>query len=401
MFNFIFRTKPTQSPTFTPSPSPSQDSLPEEVLINILSRLTYDDLRTIRHTSKQFQRLSMDQRVLEGCIHRSWPHLSSLERRLFAQNPIAKFQQVKNFENFQPVHQRSVHTGLANSTQHAIVGNELIGIFTGELAKLDLYDDAPLTTLKVEAFRVVSDPEWYYLAIGTHINKIDKNGQGPLIQLHVTSAKITALALEGNSLYLGESGRVVQISTENGHESAVFPDTGTVNQIALNKSRLFSGGDESGSLHIWNLKTKEHTFHQVQNSAIWTFHVYGDAVLTGHRNGKVVFSTLSSGQALQTFSGHRGEIRYLCWLGGDRLVTGAVDNTLKVWCFATTACLKTVQLQQREGLRQIIPTFSSSLDTMCVTTTDACTRLYHFDPRLQEQEFTWLDRLFWPLPSSE
>ncbi len=410
MFNFIFRTKPTQSPTFTPSPSPSQDSLPEEVLINILSRLTYDDLRTIRHTSKQFQRLSMDQRVLEGCIHRSWPHLSSLDRRLFAQNPIVKFQQVKNFENFQPVHQSSLLTGGATCYQHAIVGNELIGIFNLELRKGDLYDDTRLARLPVASYGVCfdSDKDWYYLATADHINKVHKTERHPTIRLYTTNALISTLALRGNSLYVAESdplgrngGSVVQINTENGHKSADFSAGGVVTHIALDESRLFIGGDMTGSLHIWNLKTKEHTSHKIQNSAIWTFRVYGDSVLTGYANGTVIFSSLSSDHALKTFSGHREAVRYLCWLGGDRLVTAAIDNTLKVWCFEKTTCLKTVQLQRNDLTRQVVPTFSSSLNTMCITTTDACTRLYHFDPRLQEQEFTWLDRIFWPLPSSE
>ncbi len=386
MFNFTLRAKPTPSPTFAPSPSPSRASLPEEVLINILSRLTYDDLRTIRHTSKQFQRLSMDQRVLEGCIHRSWPHLSSLERRLFAQNPIAKFQQVKNFENFQPVHQRSVHTGLANSTQHVIVGNELIGIFNGELRKGNLYADEPLTCLSIAGHCFVSDPDWYYLVTGTNINKIDKNGQSPTIRLYVTPRLITALALRGNSLYVGEkeaghrnlSGRVVQISTENGSETAVFPDTGSVAQIALDETRLFIGGDETGSLHIWDLTTNARTLLKTRNSAISTFHIYGNFVLTGHTNGNVILSTLISYRPYKLFSGHTEPILHLCWLGGDRLVTGDAENTIKVWCFSSTTCLKTAQLAPYGPLAQLQSTFSSSLDTMCVTMTNGNTHLYHF-----------------------
>lgn len=72
---------------------------------------------------------------------------------------------------------------------------------------------------------------------------------------------------------------------------------------------------------------------------------WSQRVITGGADAMINLYAIGSGTCLQTFVGHRKEItRCLFMGGGESIVSGACDQTIRVWDCETGKCLRNISL---------------------------------------------------------
>ena len=70
---------------------------------------------------------------------------------------------------------------------------------------------------------------------------------------------------------------------------------------------------------------------------------FTDRICCGHQNGTITIWDISTGQCLQTLTGHSNMINSVIQLHDGRLCSCSTDKTVKLWDLHTNACVKTLK----------------------------------------------------------
>jgi WD40 repeat-containing protein SMU1 len=140
-------------------------------------------------------------------------------------------------------------------------------------------------------------------------------------------------------------------------------------------SEMLASGCSGGSIKIWRIKTGVLLiqYPQAHHGPVQSlsFGMNGTQVYSGSTDGTARVHGLRSGNTLRDYVGHQGEVNCICLVrrndsashssshqessgsNGERLVTGGVDGSVKVWDTKTATCLKTfTTLQLRPNAMQ-------------------------------------------------
>lgn len=114
-------------------------------------------------------------------------------------------------------------------------------------------------------------------------------------------------------------------------------------QLDESRNRLISGAD-NGTVGIWDIRSGENremlTGHQ---GGVWTLRVEGDTLVTGSTDRTLILWNISDnagdgglegveeGRRMADLTGHSSTVRCVEIVGGEFIVSGSRDGTLRVW----------------------------------------------------------------------
>jgi hypothetical protein len=312
-------THPSQSITNSQQLIPMQQNypvmeMPFDIFVEILKRVTRQDVGTCQLVCRQWNQLFGNQVVWRNLLESHFP----------------LYRIPKEMQNFQE----------AYKDQYLLDFNQINGVYhTLEQNHVALEYGHPY-------YSTIYDGK-FFCGYGDSLIRIwDFNTNMLLATLEGHKAPVYSLTISDNKLFSSSYDETIKIWDLSTNKCLATHENEGGSFTVFNGYKLYTLGSPDNTIEVFDLNTNKclatlegHTRPVIINS----FAVSDDKLFSGSSDGTIKIWDLNTNKCLATLGGHRAPINFLAISGsGEKLFSSSSDRTIKIWDLNTNECLTTL-----------------------------------------------------------
>ncbi|XP_043190596.1 F-box/WD repeat-containing protein 7-like [Amphibalanus amphitrite] len=319
--------------------------LPDELLVNILSRLSPRDLLVAAGTCRRWQALSEDDGLWRRCLRltgaslpvtgpgqpASLSRLYCIRHLAWTELPLPAPKRLKGHE--------SVIRCMAVDGDRIVTGSsdKTVGIWSASLGRLEcrLRTESEITCVQVEGDTVVTAGRDCTIGVWSVAHGWRRH------RLYGHAGIVWSVALRGGRAASGSDDKTVRFwDVEAGRQEALIRGHETVVRAVCFNGQWVVSGDDAGRVQLWNAgRGIVETVWQARSRYVMVLqHAHG-VVVSGHGDGSINVWDVATRRLRHELRAHAGWVTDLAVSDQGLLLSGCKDGTAILWRLASGAVL--------------------------------------------------------------